>query len=136
MLKAYVDVVEATATVMDAAGRFVTGLKRKNFEIFEDKVPQDIAYFSSEDVPVSVGILFDVSGSMKGKLETAVRAATTFMKGGNRDDEYALVEFADRPSDIADFTNDISKLRTRLMLSRAKGRNRPLRCRLYGAQQA
>lgn len=120
-LSVNVDAVEATATVVDRAGRFVTGLEKENFQIFEDKVPQDIAYFSSEDVPVSVGIVLDVSGSMKEKLTTAVKAAITFMKNGNRDDEYSLVEFADRPADIADFTGDIMKLQTRLMLSRAKG---------------
>ena len=107
VLRAYVDVVEATATVVNGKGQFVTGLAKENFAIFEDKVQQDIVYFSSEDVPVSVGILLDVSGSMKGKLETAVRAAIMFMKGGNLDDEYSLVEFADRPTDIADFTRDI-----------------------------
>ena len=116
-----VDVVEATLTVVNQAGAFVTGLQRENFSIFEDKVPQDIAYFSSEDVPVSVGIVLDVSGSMKDKLQTAVKAAITFMKGGNRDDEYSLVEFADRPTDIADFTGDIARIQSRLMLVRAKG---------------
>ena len=81
-----VEVVEATATVVNREGQLVTGLERENFAIFEDKVPQEIAYFSSDDVPVSVGIVLDVSGSMKNKLQTAVKAAITFMKVGNADD--------------------------------------------------
>jgi Ca-activated chloride channel homolog len=120
-LKVDVDVVLATATVTDRDGRFVTGLEKENFKISEDKVPQDIVYFSSEDVPVSVGIVFDISGSMKDKLKTAVQAAVTFLKGGSPDDEYFLVEFADRPTG-SEFTNDIAKLQQRFMFSKAKGR--------------
>jgi Ca-activated chloride channel family protein len=117
-----VDLVLATVTVTDRNGRFVTGLEKENFKIAEDKVPQDIVYFSSEDIPLSVGIILDVSGSMKDKLKTAVEAAITFMKGGSPDDEYFLVEFADKPTEIEDFTNDISKLQSRFLFSKAKGR--------------
>jgi Ca-activated chloride channel homolog len=116
-----VDVVLATATVTDRDGRFVTGLEKENFKISEDKVPQDIVYFSSEDIPVSVGIVFDISGSMKDKLKTAVQAAVTFLKSGSPDDEYFLVEFADRPTG-SEFTSDIAKLQQRFMFSKAKGR--------------
>jgi len=120
-LKVDVDVVLATATVTDRDGRFVTGLEKENFKISEDKVPQELTYFSSEDIPVSVGIIFDVSGSMKDKLKTAVQAAMTFLKGGNPDDEYFLVEFSDKPTG-SEFTNDIAKLQQRFMFSKAKGR--------------
>ena len=88
-----VDLVLATVTVTDRNGRYVTGLEKENFKLAEDKVPQEISYFSSEDIPLSVGIILDVSGSMKDKLKTAVEAAITFMKGGSPDDEYFLVEF-------------------------------------------
>jgi Ca-activated chloride channel family protein len=117
-----VDVVLATVTVTDRTGRFVTGLEKENFKISEDKVPQEISYFSSEDIPLSVGIILDVSGSMKDKLKTAVEAAITFMKGGSPDDEYFLVEFADKPTEIEDFTNDIAKLQSKFLTSKAKGR--------------
>ncbi len=120
-LRVDVDLVLATATVTDRDGRFVTGLEKENFKITEDKIPQDIAYFSSEDIPVSVGIVFDVSGSMKDKLKTAVQAAITFLKNGSPDDEYFLVEFSDKPTGSA-FTNDIAKLQQRFMFSKAKGR--------------
>jgi Ca-activated chloride channel family protein len=121
-LKVDVDLVLANVTVTDRNGRFVTGLERENFKLVEDKVPQEIAYFSSEDIPLSVGIILDVSGSMKDKLKTAVEAAITFMKGGSPDDEYFLVEFADKPTGTADFTNDISKIQSRFLSSKAKGR--------------
>jgi Ca-activated chloride channel family protein len=121
-LRLDVDLVLATVTVTDRSGRFVTGLEKENFKLTEDKVPQEITYFSSEDVPLSVGIILDVSGSMKDKLKTAVEAAITFMKGGSPDDEYFLVEFADKPLETAAFTSDIEKLRTRFMFSKAKGR--------------
>ena len=117
-----VDIVQTTVTVTDRSGRFVTGLEKENFKIFEDKVPQEVTYFSSEDIPLSVGIILDVSGSMKDKLKTAVEAAITFMKGGSPDDEYFLVEFSDKPTEIEDFTNDISKLQSRFLFSKAKGR--------------
>jgi Ca-activated chloride channel family protein len=121
-LKVDVDLVLATVTVTDRNGRFVTGLEKENFKVAEDKVPQDITYFSSEDIPLSVGIILDVSGSMKDKLKTAVEAAITFMKGGSPDDEYFLVEFSDKPTEVEDFTNDIAKLQSRFMFSKAKGR--------------
>jgi Ca-activated chloride channel family protein len=116
-----VNLVLATATVTDREGRYVTGLEKENFKISEDKVPQDILQFSSEDIPVSVGIVFDVSGSMKDKMKTAVQAAITFLKGGNPDDEYFLVEFSDKPVGT-EFTSDIAKLQSRFMFSKAKGR--------------
>jgi Ca-activated chloride channel family protein len=117
-----VDLVLATATVLDREGRYVTSLEKEHFEIAEDKVEQDIVYFSSEDIPISVGIIFDVSGSMKDKLKTAVQAAMTFMKGGMPDDEYFLVEFSDKPTEIAGFTSDIEEIQSRFMFSKAKGR--------------
>ena len=117
-----VDLVLATVTVTDRNGRYVTGLEKENFKLAEDKVPQEISYFSSEDIPLSVGIILDVSGSMKDKLKTAVEAAITFMKGGSPDDEYFLVEFSDKPTGTADFTNDIAKIQSLFLASKAKGR--------------
>jgi Ca-activated chloride channel family protein len=117
-----VDLVLATATVTTPDGRFVTGLDKGNFKIAEDKISQEIAYFSSEDAPLSVGIIFDVSGSMKDKMKTAVEAALTFMKSGSPDDEYFLVPFADKPQMPQEFTNDIAKIQSRFMFSQAKGR--------------
>src|SRR5207302_1844412 len=120
-LKVDVDLVLVNATVTDSLNRYVSGLGQEHFQIWEDKLEQKIAYFSSEDVPISLGMIFDVSGSMKDKISTARDAAVTFLKTGNPDDEYFLVEFANRPEVASDFTTDISKLQSKIIFTPAKG---------------
>jgi Ca-activated chloride channel family protein len=120
-LKVDVDLVLVNATVTDTLNRYVSGLGQEHFQIWEDKLEQKIAYFSSEDVPISLGVIFDVSGSMKDKISTARDAAVTFLKTGNPEDEYFLVEFANRPEVAADFTSDVSKLQNKLIFTPAKG---------------
>ncbi len=120
-LKVDVDLVLVNATVTDPQNRYVTGLEPDHFQIWEDKIEQKIAYFSAEDVATSLGIIFDISGSMKDKLSVARDAAVTFLKTGNPEDEYFLVEFANRPELAEDFTTDISRLQNRLIFSPAKG---------------
>jgi Ca-activated chloride channel family protein len=120
-IKVDVDLVLVNATVTDSLNRYVSGLGQEHFQIWEDKLEQKIAYFSAEDVPVSLGVIFDVSGSMKDKISTARDAAVTFLKTGNPEDEYFLVEFANRPEVAADFTTDVSKLQSKLIFTPAKG---------------
>jgi len=120
-LKIDVDLVLVNATVTDSLNRYVTSLEAGHFQIWEDKVEQKIEYFSAEDVPISIGVIFDVSGSMKDKIATARQAATTFLKTGNPEDEYFLVEFANRPEVASDFTTDVAKLQTKLIMTPAKG---------------
>ena len=120
-LKVDVDLVLVNATVTDPLNRYVTSLEASHFQVTEDKVEQKIEYFSSEEVPISIGIIFDVSGSMKDKIATARQAANTFLKSGNPEDEYFIVEFANRPELMADFTTDITKLQSKLILTQAKG---------------
>ncbi len=120
-LKIDVDLVLINATVTDPRNRFVTGLEGEHFQIFEDRVEQDIQYFSAEDVPLSLGIVFDVSGSMKDKLSIARDAAVTFLKTGSPEDEYFLAEFSVKPSIAQDFTTDISRLQNHLIFTPAKG---------------
>jgi Ca-activated chloride channel family protein len=120
-LKIDVDLVQVYATVTDSLNRYVSGLETEHFQIWEDRVEQKIEYFTAEDVPISVGIIFDVSGSMKDKLSTAREAAGTFLKSGNPDDEYFVTVFANRPELMADFTTDITKLQSKLILTAAKG---------------
>jgi len=120
-LKVDVDLVLVNATVTDPQNRYVTGLEKEHFQIWEDKLEQKIEYFSAEDVPISLGVIFDVSGSMKDKISTARDAAVTFLKTGNPDDEYFLVEFASRPEVAEDFTTDVSRLQNRLIFTPAKG---------------
>jgi Ca-activated chloride channel family protein len=120
-LKVDVDLVLVNATVTDSLNRYVSGLGQEHFQIWEDKLEQKIEYFSSEDNPISLGVIFDVSGSMKDKISTARDAAVTFLKTGNPEDEYFLVEFANRPEVAADFTTDVSKLQNKLIFTPAKG---------------
>lgn len=120
-LKVDVDLVLVNATVTDPLNRYVSGLEQEHFQVWEDKIEQKIEYFSSEDVPMSLGMIFDVSGSMKDKISTSRDAAVTFLKTGNPDDEYFLVEFANRPEVASDFTTDISKLQSKIIFTPAKG---------------
>jgi Ca-activated chloride channel family protein len=99
------DVVSLTVTVIDPYNRLVTGLDRQHFEIYEDKVKQNIEYFNDEDVPVSLGIVFDVSGSMKGKLDRARDALRAFIQTCHNDDDFFLVGFNQRANLIAEFTD-------------------------------
>jgi Ca-activated chloride channel family protein len=108
--------------VNDPMGRFVTGLDRENFKVFEDKTEQEIKQFSSEDAPMSVGIVFDTSGSMGSKLNTSRKAVAEFLKTANPQDEFFLVQFNDRPELVTGFTPDTEDLQNRLVFTQSKGR--------------
>ncbi|MFN8008567.1 MAG: VWA domain-containing protein [Terriglobia bacterium] len=120
-IKVDVDLVLINATVTDANNRFVTGLEKEHFQVFEDKVEQKIIEFSNEDVPTSIGLLFDVSSSMSDKIGRAKDAAIAFLKTGNPEDEFFLITFADVPKVDEEFTNDISSIQNRLAYKAAKG---------------
>src|SRR5215471_10518682 len=116
-----VNLVLLNTTVTDGHSRHVEGLKKDNFQVWEDKIEQQIEYFSSENVPLSVGIIFDISGSMQEKLPSARTAATTFLRMGEKEDEYFLVEFGNSPRLAAGLTTDITKIQNRLLLTKAQG---------------
>jgi len=120
-IKVDVDLVTVNATVTDMQNRVITGLDKQNFRVWEDKVEQKLQYFSAEDVPVSIGIVFDVSGSMKDKISTSRQAAVTFLKMGNPNDEYFLETFSSRPQIAEDFTSDISRLQNKIIFQNANG---------------
>src|SRR5258708_11623335 len=82
-------------TVTDPSNRFVTGLEKEHFKLFEDKMEQNILQFSSEDAPLSIGIVFDTSGSMGPKLQKSRQAVVQFFKTANAEDEFFLIEFSD-----------------------------------------
>ena len=90
-------VVQIPVTVTDPLNRFVTGLEKEHFRVFEDKVEQKLRYFASEDAPISVGLIFDTSGSMGSKLDKSRQAVAQFFRTTNPQDEFFLVEFNDRP---------------------------------------
>jgi Ca-activated chloride channel family protein len=109
-------------SVTDPMNRFVTGLEREHFRIFEDKVEQEIKQFSSEDAPLSVGIVFDTSGSMGAKLQKSRQAVAQFFKTANPEDEFFLVQFNDRPVLAVPFTRSIEEIQNQLTFTQSKGR--------------
>lgn len=115
-------VVQIPVTVTDQLNRFVTGLEKENFRVFEDKAEQTVAYFSSEDAPLSVGIVFDTSGSMGQKLEKSRQAVSQFFKSANPEDEFFLVEFNDRPELVNGFTTSLEEIQNKLTFTQSKGR--------------
>jgi Ca-activated chloride channel homolog len=120
-LKVDIDLVMVNVSVTDTENHVLTDLKPENFQLFEDKVEQNIRYFSSEVAPLSLGIVFDISHSMENKLELARAAAVRFLETGTPEDEYFLIEFSNRAEVAEDFTTDISRLRDELSLKPAAG---------------
>ncbi len=119
-----IDLVLVNVTVTDPYNRLVTGLDKEHFEVFEDKTRQDILYFSNEDVPLSLGVVFDLSGSMSraGKLERAAKAAATFLETANPEDEFFVVHFNDEPHLLTEFTHHAEDIQNSLLTVKAKGR--------------
>jgi Ca-activated chloride channel homolog len=118
VIRVNVEMVQAYTTVTDVKGRFVTNLKAGNFRVSEDGKEQQIDAFSSDDSPLSVGILFDVNGTMGDNLPLAKEAALSFLKAGNFKNEYFLLEFNDKPQITVDYTNDLGKLKNHTSLLR------------------
>ena len=120
--KVDVDMVLVPVTITDPLNRLVTGLDKENFALFEGKEPQDIKTFSSEDAPVSLGVIFDMSGSMSSKIERAREAVVEFFKTANPQDEFFMIAFADKPEQVADFTSSIEDIQGKLVYTVPKGR--------------
>jgi Ca-activated chloride channel family protein len=98
------------ASVFDKNGHFVSGLKGENFKLYEDGVEQKIESFAQDDVPVSIGILMDLSGSMRSKREQVDRAAEAFIRASNPQDEVFLIGFNDEVELLQDFTGDVDEI--------------------------
>ncbi len=130
-----VDLVLVNVTVTDPFNRLVTGLEKENFRVFEDDVEQEVVHFSSEDVPISIGLVFDMSGSMSNKVDKSRLAATQFLKTANPQDEFFLVSFNDRARLISPFTGNVEELETRLMYAAAHGRTALLDAIYLGLSQ-
>ena len=109
-------------TVTDPMNRFVTGLEKENFKIFEAGKEQDLSQFSSEDAPLSVGVVFDCSGSMGHKLDKSRQAVAQFFKTANPEDEFFLVQFHDSADLIQPFTTSLEEIQNRLTFTTSKGR--------------
>jgi len=104
------NLVVIPVAVTDTRNRFVLGLQKADFQLFEDGVEQNVAHFSGEDAPLSVGLVFDESGSMDYKLRNSRDAVAQFLKSLNRDDEVFLVEFGDNAKLSVGFTTRIEDI--------------------------
>jgi Ca-activated chloride channel family protein len=134
-LRMDVDLALVNVTVTDPYNRLVTGLDTDNFRVFEDNVEQELVTFSSEDVPISIGVIFDFSGSMANKVSKAREAAIQFFKTANPQDEFFLVSFNERAELTSSFTNSIEDLQSRMMLTVPKGRTALLDAIYLGLSQ-
>ena len=111
-----VNLVVLHASVINARGQFVPGLRQENFRVFEDKIEQKLTLFRQEDVAVSLGLVIDNSGSMRDKRTQVNTAALTFIKTSNPEDEMFVVNFNDDfyLDTVRDFTNDLNELKDAL----------------------
>lgn len=114
-MKVDVDLVLVPVTITDPMNRLVTGLEKDNFQLYEGSSQQQIRTFSSDDAPVSVGVIFDSSGSMASKMDRAKEAVMEFFKTANPQDEFFMITFSDQPEVIEDFTNSVDEIQNKLI---------------------
>jgi Ca-activated chloride channel homolog len=135
MIHTSVELVMVPVSITDNFNRPIIGLDQENFEVFENKKPQEIKHFSSEDAPVSVGVVVDTSGSMGDKLERARDAVKEFCDASNPQDEFFMITFADTPRLATDFTTRSDDLQNDLLTARSKGRTALLDAIYMGVQK-
>ncbi len=125
-ISAEVDLVLLDVSVRDSKGGYVSGLPKEAFTVLEDGKPQTITQFADNDIPVTVGLVVDNSGSMRPKKPDVITAALVFIKSSNPLDEWFVINFNDRVRrglpDILPFTDDIAKLRAALVKTDPVGR--------------
>jgi Ca-activated chloride channel homolog len=121
--KVDVDVVFVKVSVTDPFDRYVTGLEKENFKVYEDDVEQTISHFDHESAPISVGIIFDVSHSMSdnNNIRKAKRAFARFLQLGNRGDEYLLITFNHVVKLVQAFTDESSYLENDIAFQKPGG---------------
>jgi len=117
-----VNLVLVPVTITDPLNRLVLGLEKNNFSVFEGNAPQEIRHFSSEDAPISLGVIFDTSGSMKTKFDRAREAIVEFCKTANPQDEFFMISFSDTVQELSDFTSSVEDIQARLLFAVPKGR--------------
>lgn len=122
-IRSNVNLTILPVTVFDeSSGEIVNGLRREQFTVLEDKKPRPFATFSSDDAPCSIGLLFDNSGSMEHKIESARLAMAHFLEVLNPEDEVFLMTFADRPEPPGEFTSDFANLLNTILFAKPTGR--------------
>src|SRR5436305_5773805 len=114
-LKVDVALVNVVATITDETGHYVSDLTQEDVDLYEDGKLQKISHFSqATDLPVSIGVLLDTSGSMERKIGTATTAVERFIRSVHKDDDVFLMTFANRPDLRQDFTTDRDRLASAL----------------------
>jgi Ca-activated chloride channel family protein len=121
-IKKDVDLVLVPVTITDQMDRLITGLDKENFQLFEGKERQEIKHFSTEDAPISLGIIFDMSGSMASKIDRAREAVIQFCQSANPQDEFFMITFSDTPRLVAGFTRNVDEIQNKLVFAGPKGR--------------
>ena len=123
-IRVNVNLVLVPMTVTDPMNRLVTGLERENFQVFDNNVGQTIRSFSTEDAPVTIGIVFDLSGSMTSKFMRARKALSEFSERTvqSGQDEFFVVGFNDRPAVIVDYTSDVDDVEARMVMLKPEKR--------------
>jgi Ca-activated chloride channel family protein len=117
-----VDLVLVPVTITDPMNRLVTGLEKENFQLTDNGQPQEIRHFSSEDAPISLGVIFDNSGSMSDKIDKSREAVVEFFRTANPQDEFFLITFSEKPEVLVDFTSSVEDIQSRLVYTVPKGR--------------
>ena len=117
-----VNLVLIPFTVTDQQDRLVTGLEKENFTVLDNNVPQTIKSFATEDAPLSIGIVFDLSGSMQSKFLRARKALSEFLRTCNPQDEFFVIGFNDRPAVLVDYTSDVEDVEARMVMLRPENR--------------
>jgi len=117
-----VNLVLVPATVTDPMNRLVTGLDKENFQIFDNNVGQIIKSFATDDAPVSIGIVLDLSGSMTSKFRRSQKALMEFLRTSNPLDEFFVVAFNDRPAVVVDYTSDVEDVEARMVMLKPEKR--------------
>jgi Ca-activated chloride channel family protein len=117
-----VDLVLVPVTVTDPMNRLVTGLEKDNFALTDNGEQQTIRHFSSEDAPISLGVIFDVSGSMTDKIDKSRQAVVDFFRTANPQDEFFLITFSEKPEVLVDFTSSVETIQSKLVYAIPKGR--------------
>jgi Ca-activated chloride channel homolog len=121
-LRKDVDLVLVPVTITDPMNRLVTGLEKENFELTDNGRPQEIRHFSSEDAPISLGVIFDNSGSMADKIDKSREAVVEFFRTANPQDEFFLITFSEKPEVLVDFTSSVEDIQSKLVYTVPKGR--------------
>lgn len=122
VFRSNVEMVVVRAAVIDPLNRYVVGLEKEHFKLFDNRVEQTITHFSSDNAPLSVGIVLDISGSMATNLPGAKSSVVRFLQQGTPQDEYFLVTFSDRTAVVQDFTGKADDIRNSIGFVQAKGR--------------